>query len=89
MLREHDIDTDKDIGVLHCGKRFRYYREETVVGKEDKHITFKESDPCTVLQITPYGERKRKERDPRYHLAEEVSPSQIRIYVEPTTLCVS
>jgi hypothetical protein len=89
MAREEGIDSDEDIGVLQCGKRFRYSKKETVVGKEEKHKEFKESDPYDVLHITPYKERKRKERDPLYCLAEEGSPSEIRICIEPTTPCAS
>jgi hypothetical protein len=87
MLRE-DTDSDGEIGVLCCGKRFRYNKKETVAGKGEKHREFEESDPCAELQITPYGERKRKERDPQYYPTEEGSPSQIRICVEPMTPCV-
>jgi hypothetical protein len=60
MPREEDTDSDGEIGVLCCGKRFRYSKKETVVGKEEKHREFKESDPCTVLQITPYEKGKGK-----------------------------
>jgi hypothetical protein len=42
-----------------------------------------------VLQITPYKERKEKEKDPECSLVEEGIPSQIGICIEPTTLCVS
>jgi hypothetical protein len=70
MSRE-DIDSDREIGVLHCGKRFRYNKKETVAGKGEKHREFKGSDPCAELQITPYKERKRKERDPQYYPIEE------------------
>lgn len=69
MSRE-DIDSEGDIGVFHCGKRFRYSRKETVAGKEEQQRKFEESNLCAVLQITLYGERKRKERDHWYYLAE-------------------
>jgi hypothetical protein len=39
-------------------------------GKGEKHREFKESDPYAELPITPYRERKRKERDPQYYPAE-------------------
>jgi hypothetical protein len=29
MSREEDTDSDGEIGVLHCGKRFRYSKKET------------------------------------------------------------
>jgi hypothetical protein len=88
MSRE-DTDSYGEIGVLHCGKRFRYNKKEIVAGKGEKHREFEESDHCTKLQITPYRERKRKERDPQYHPTEEGIPSQIRICVEPMTPCAS
>jgi hypothetical protein len=50
---------------------------------------FEKRDPCVVLQITPYRERKEKEKDPQCSPTEEGSPSQIRICVKPTTLCAS
>jgi hypothetical protein len=56
-------------------------------GKEYQHNEFEESDPYVVLHITPYKERKRKQRDPHYYLVEEGSTSQIKICVEPTTPC--
>jgi hypothetical protein len=37
MPREEDTDSDRDIGVLHCGKRFRYSKKETVAEREEKH----------------------------------------------------
>jgi len=67
----------------------RYIKKEIVAGKGEQCREFKESDPCAELQITPYRERKRKERDPQYHPTEEGIPSHIRICVKPTTLCVS
>jgi hypothetical protein len=60
MPREVDTESDKEIEVLHCGKRFRYSKKETVAGKEEHHREFKESDLYVVLQITLYRERKRK-----------------------------
>jgi hypothetical protein len=37
MLREEDIDLEKEIGVLCYGKRFRYSKKETVAEREEKH----------------------------------------------------
>jgi hypothetical protein len=67
MLREEDIDSDGNIRVLHYGKRFRYSKKEIMVEREEKHKVFEKRDPRTVLQITPYGERKEKEKDPQYN----------------------
>jgi hypothetical protein len=58
---------DRDIGVIHCGKRFRYSKKETVDEREDKHREFEKRDPNVVLHITFYRERKEKERDPKYN----------------------
>jgi len=58
------------------------------VGNGEKHREFEESDPCIELQITPYGERKIKERDPQYFL-KEGSTSHIRMCIKPMTLCAS
>jgi hypothetical protein len=60
MSREEDIESDGEIGVLHCGKRFRYSKKETVDEREEKHRVFEKRDPYVVLQITPYRERKEK-----------------------------
>jgi hypothetical protein len=49
MSREEDTVSEEDIGVLHCGKMFRYSKRETVVGKEEKHKELGESDPCVVF----------------------------------------
>jgi hypothetical protein len=89
MPREEEIDSYGEIGVLYCGKRFRYSKKENVAEREDKHRVFEKRDPCVVFQITPYGERKEKEKDPQCGPTEEGSPSHIRIYVEPTTSCAS
>jgi hypothetical protein len=89
ILREEDTDSGREIGVMHCGKRLKYSKKETVAGKEEKHTELEEHDPCMVLQITLYRERKRKERDPQYSPLEEGIPSEIRICVEPTILCAS
>jgi hypothetical protein len=48
MPREY-IDSDKDIGVLRCGKRFRYSKKDIMDGKGEKHREFEKSDPCVVL----------------------------------------
>jgi hypothetical protein len=36
-----------------------------MVEREDHHKIFEKRDPCIVLQITPYRERKEKEKDPQ------------------------
>jgi len=64
MPREEDSDSNREIGVFHYGKRFRYSKKEIVVGREGKHNIFEKIDPCAVLQITPYKERKEKEKYP-------------------------
>jgi hypothetical protein len=90
MLREEDSDSDREIGVLRCGKRFRYSKKEIVAEREEQHRVFEKRDPCIVLQITPYKERKEKEKDPQCSPTEEGSPSQIRICVEPMTpVCIT
>jgi hypothetical protein len=89
MPRGKDIDSHKEIEELHCGKRLRYSKKETVAGKGEQHREFEESDPYAIHQITQYRERKRKERDPQQFPVKERSLSQIIIYVEPTTLCAS
>jgi hypothetical protein len=89
MPREEDTDSDREIGVLHCGKRFRYSKKEYVGEREEQHKVFEKRDPCTILQITPYKERKEKEEDPQYSPIEEGIPSHIGTCVKPTTLCVS
>jgi hypothetical protein len=58
MLKEEDTDSNRDIGVLHCGKFFRYSKKETVAEREEKHRVFEKRDPYVVLQITPYREIK-------------------------------
>jgi hypothetical protein len=89
MLREENSESKGYIGVFHCGKSFRYSKKETVVEREEKKIVLEKRDPCVVLHITPYRERKEKEKDPQYSLVEEGIPYHIKIYVEPMTLCVS
>jgi hypothetical protein len=64
MLREEDIDSDIDIEVLNCGKRFRYNKKETLAEREEQHKAFEKRDPCVVFHITLYGERKEKEKHP-------------------------
>jgi hypothetical protein len=84
-MSRDDTESDEDIGVFFCGERFRYSRKEIVAGKGEQHREFEDNDPCTVLHITLYRERKMKEKDPRYYPVEEESPSQIKIYVESMT----
>jgi hypothetical protein len=48
MLRE-DTYSKREIGVLCSGKSFIYSKKEIVVGKGEKNIEFKESDPCKKL----------------------------------------
>jgi len=60
MPREEDNESDRDIGVLHYWKRFRYSKKETMDKREEKHTVFEKRDPYIVLEITPYRERKEK-----------------------------
>jgi hypothetical protein len=48
ILREEN-DSDRKIGVLNCGKIFRYSKRETMDGKGEKHREFKESDPYVEI----------------------------------------
>jgi hypothetical protein len=86
---EGDIYFDEDIGVLHYGKMFIYSEKETFAGKGQHQRGFEESDPYVVLYITPYDERKRKEKYPHYCPLEEGILSHIGISVEPMTPCAS
>ena len=54
MPREEDTHSDKEIGVLRRGKRFRYSKKETVAEREEKHRVFEKRNPYAVLQIKPY-----------------------------------
>jgi hypothetical protein len=58
MSREEYSESNGEIGVLHCGKRFRYSKKETVVEREEQH-----NEPCIALHITPYMKRKVLEGD--------------------------
>jgi hypothetical protein len=64
MPREEYSDSDEEIGVFCSGKRFRYSKKETMAKREEKHNVFEKRDPCIVLHITLYRERKEKEKDP-------------------------
>jgi hypothetical protein len=64
MSREEETNSNKETRVLHYKKRLRYIKKEIVVGREAKHKVFEKRDPNVVLHITPYRERKEKEKDP-------------------------
>jgi hypothetical protein len=49
MPREGDSESNKDIGVLHCGKRFRYSKRDIVVEREEKKSALVNRDPSVVL----------------------------------------
>jgi hypothetical protein len=43
ILREY-IDSDGEIGVLFCGKSFRYNKKDTMARKGEEHREFESSD---------------------------------------------
>ena len=45
MSREDDTVSEEDIGVLHCGKMFRYNKKDNLAGEGEKHREFEGSDP--------------------------------------------
>jgi hypothetical protein len=51
MLREEECATDRDIGVLRSGKRFRHSKKRIVAEREGKHSEIEERDIGLILQI--------------------------------------
>ena len=51
MMREEECATNKYIGVLHCGKRFRPNKKRIVAEREGKHIEIEERDTGAILHI--------------------------------------
>jgi hypothetical protein len=62
MLREEDIDSDKDIGVFLYGKSFKYSKKDIVTKREEKHKVFEKRDPCVTLISHHTRKGKRKKR---------------------------
>jgi len=50
-LRDEECATNKDIGVLHNGKRFRPNKKRIVAEREGTHNDIEERDNGVILQI--------------------------------------
>jgi hypothetical protein len=59
-----------------------YNKKEIVDEREEKHKVFEKRDPCIVIQIKPYKERKEKEKDPQCSPTEEGIPYHIEVCVD-------
>jgi len=51
MLNEEEFATNKEIGILCNGKRFRLNKNRIVAKREGKHIEIKERDTSAIFRI--------------------------------------
>jgi hypothetical protein len=91
MERKEECVTEEEIGVLHCGKQFRYSRKMMVVDREEQYSEVEERDTGIVLYIEGIPCIEEKENDKQLSPTEgyPAHPTRARIYIEPTTPCAS
>jgi hypothetical protein len=94
MSREEQCAMKEEIGLLCSGKMFQYSRKRILADKEEKHNELEERDINVVPQIEGISCIEEKEKY-RQLIPKESNPShpsnptQGRLCIEPTTLCVA